>query len=224
VKRVLCLVGLVFILSSCTSTYHQKASKYEMNKEYVKAIEIYDKLIQMDVEMLYYVYYRRGLAYQQLGKTDKAIADFGKSIRLNSRFGYNYLSRAHVYESLAQWSKAAADYGKALSTSVAAEMGRGSYASSPATSSARAFSRKQKGKFSRSRIDTIPVESKDLLAIHASKPPGRVAALRFLQTAGCESRASEPPLHFPRHRRRIRFLQAHSLPCPVCGCKKRDRV
>lgn len=70
-----------------------------MDGNYEKAIEMYDKLIQMDVEMLYYVYYRRNLAYKQLGKTDKAIADFGKFIRFSGRFGYNYLSRAYFYVS-----------------------------------------------------------------------------------------------------------------------------
>jgi len=96
-----------------------------MDKEYEKAIEMYDKLIQMDAEMLYYVYWKRGLAHQQLGETDKAMADFSKSIQLNRRFGYNYLSRAHVYESLEQWGNAASDYGKAFSTEAVEEMGRG---------------------------------------------------------------------------------------------------
>ena len=39
-KRAFCLIGLAFLLSSCTSIYHQKASSYEMGDDYQKVIRL----------------------------------------------------------------------------------------------------------------------------------------------------------------------------------------
>ncbi len=79
-KVVICLVGLAFILG-CSSLpdekMMEKAKQYEMNEEFVKAAQIYEKVVEVYPRSPFAAeaLYRAGLVYNNgLNETDKAIS------------------------------------------------------------------------------------------------------------------------------------------------------
>jgi tetratricopeptide (TPR) repeat protein len=62
-------------------------------------------------------YVNRGLAYQQSGDLEKALADYDKAIELYPKFAFAYYSRGKVYEALGQVDMAVADYKKCAEVS-----------------------------------------------------------------------------------------------------------
>ena len=59
-------------------------------------------------------YNNRGIAYLEIGEADKALADFTRSIQLNSGWGNAYLNRAGIYLSRGQLDLAEADLDRAV--------------------------------------------------------------------------------------------------------------
>ena len=58
--------------------------------------------------------YSRGYAYFGLGKLEMAIADFSKSIEINSRYTEPYFMRGDTYDKLGEWEKAINDFSKII--------------------------------------------------------------------------------------------------------------
>jgi len=56
----------------------------------------------------------RGDVYRDLGKADKAIADYSRAIQINPKYATAYHNRGGVYADLKQWSKALSDYSTAI--------------------------------------------------------------------------------------------------------------
>jgi tetratricopeptide (TPR) repeat protein len=153
--RVIMNLPIVLILSiliGCSTTpsgYEQSASKSPgtfivngisclTNKEYTKAIEIFNK--GLEAHPLYCDFYiLRGLGYLEIEDNNKAIIDFTKAIeispkntsRYNKRHGnkhvsvdagnihailkvehyaYSYIYRGHVYSKIGQYDKAISDF------------------------------------------------------------------------------------------------------------------
>lgn len=59
-------------------------------------------------------YSNRGVAYGELGETQKAIADLDKAILINPNFAEAYYNRGVVYNELGENQKAIADYNQAI--------------------------------------------------------------------------------------------------------------
>ena len=54
-------------------------------------------------------YNNRGIAFEQLGKIDEALADFTSAIEMDPTWGTSYLNRAQIYVARRQWDLAKAD-------------------------------------------------------------------------------------------------------------------
>lgn len=65
-------------------------------------------------ETLSVAYMNRGIAYAELGKRSKALADFSSSIDANKTNGVAYYNRGNVHFDLRKLRHAVADYSKAI--------------------------------------------------------------------------------------------------------------
>ena len=59
-------------------------------------------------------YYNRGVTYQNLGRYDEALADYGQTIRLNPQYAAAYVNRGNTCKNLGRIDEALADYGQAI--------------------------------------------------------------------------------------------------------------
>ena len=87
--------------------------KYFNNGEYQKAIEYYNKILELDVNYSD-AYNNRGLAYDNLGEHLKAIEDHNKSIELDPNASDAYYNRGITYANLGKNLKAIEDYTEAI--------------------------------------------------------------------------------------------------------------
>lgn len=76
--------------------YNNRGNAYDNLKEYDKAIEDYDKAIELDPKFAY-TYNGRGITYYKKGNYDKAKKDFDYAIKLDPDFSYAYGSLAEMY-------------------------------------------------------------------------------------------------------------------------------
>ena len=82
-------------------------------QNYMKAIQDYDNVIQLDPDNAD-VYYNRGVANRNLGQHQRAIQDYDQAIRLKPT-AWLYNNRGYAYYNLGQDEKADADKAKACS-------------------------------------------------------------------------------------------------------------
>jgi tetratricopeptide (TPR) repeat protein len=75
--------------------YYYLGKVYTTEGEFKKAIEYYDKSLNL-VDTDYQIYYYRGFAYEKLKKIDESINDYTKSIELKSDFANAYERRGQV--------------------------------------------------------------------------------------------------------------------------------
>jgi tetratricopeptide (TPR) repeat protein len=69
----------------------------------------------MDSKQLAVAYNNRGSAYDDWGKTEPALQDFGQAIKLDPMFDAPYYNRSFIYERQSNYSQAIADMEKAVS-------------------------------------------------------------------------------------------------------------
>ncbi|MCK4796405.1 MAG: tetratricopeptide repeat protein [Spirochaetes bacterium] len=81
--------------------------------EYDKAIEYYNKAIELDPNYTY-AYYNRGSAWENKGEYDKAIKDYNKAIELDPNYTYAYHNRGIAWGKKGEYDKAIKDYNKAI--------------------------------------------------------------------------------------------------------------
>ena len=60
------------------------------------------------------MYWERGLAYENKGEHDRAIADFTEAIRLDPKYDIEYYGRGLAYENKGDYDKAIPDYTEAI--------------------------------------------------------------------------------------------------------------
>lgn len=84
-------------------------------REFEMAIEDYTVLIDKAPTAL--TYFKRGQAYAETGQTDKAIADFSGSLKLDPKSLYAYFFRGGMHVKNGQYRKAIADYDEAIKLS-----------------------------------------------------------------------------------------------------------
>ncbi|MFH1125870.1 MAG: AAA family ATPase [Candidatus Altiarchaeota archaeon] len=93
--------------------YHNLGNDYYKIGEFDKAIEHYNKALEIRPDLLE-TYFNRGLAYTRKGFYDKAIEDLTKVIELNPNLAEAYYTRGLVYEYKQDYNQAIVEYNKAL--------------------------------------------------------------------------------------------------------------
>lgn len=81
--------------------------------EYLKAIEILNKAIEIDPNLAL-AYNNRGWSYLELGQYEQAISDCNKAIDLDPRLALAYSNRGLAYVKLSHYEQALADCNKAI--------------------------------------------------------------------------------------------------------------
>jgi transitional endoplasmic reticulum ATPase len=93
--------------------YHNLANDYYKIGEFDKAIEHYNKALELRPDLLE-TYFNRGLAYTRKGLYDKALEDLNKVIELNPNLAEAFYTRGLVHEYKLEYDLAILDYNKAL--------------------------------------------------------------------------------------------------------------
>ncbi len=93
--------------------YHNLANDYYKIGEFDKAIEHYNKALELRPDLLE-TYFNRGLAYTRKGLYDKAMEDLNKVIELNPNLAEAFYTRGLVHEYKLEYDLAILDYNKAL--------------------------------------------------------------------------------------------------------------
>jgi len=96
-------VGAIKGLGDC---YYQK-------REYIKALEYYNKTIELD-KKFDLAYIMRGEVFMNLNQVNKALKDFDKGIELNPYNKFFYADRGNVYVYQGNFRAAIADFNKSL--------------------------------------------------------------------------------------------------------------
>ena len=94
-------------------TLLNRANSYDNKGEYDRAIQDYDKAIELnpnDAE----AYNNRGVAYENKEEYDRAIQDFDKAIELNPNDAEAYRNRGIAYEHKEEHDRAIQDFDKAI--------------------------------------------------------------------------------------------------------------
>jgi tetratricopeptide (TPR) repeat protein len=79
---------------SIAEAYYQRGSTYYQEKDYPKALEQFDQVIELDPNFTK-AYYQRGLAYGKLNQHQKAIAQFDQVIQNHPEHGVAYFARGN---------------------------------------------------------------------------------------------------------------------------------
>ncbi|RHZ87728.1 hypothetical protein Glove_31g30 [Diversispora epigaea] len=117
------LVNLNKFFKNCPNDFEAllwRGSVYdEMNKydesiaDYNKALEILNKLIEIDFNNAFVLYYR-GEVYRLLEKYDKALEDTNKSLAINPNYIFALENRGEIYRNLKKYEEALEDVNKVL--------------------------------------------------------------------------------------------------------------
>ena len=88
--------------------YNNRGNVYTELGEYKRAIEDYDKAIELNPNLAQ-PYFNRGNAYAKLGEYERAIEDYNKAIKLNPDDAEAYINRGLVYAILGEHDRARED-------------------------------------------------------------------------------------------------------------------
>ena len=98
---------------SIPAAYNNRGDSYLALGQYQRAIEDYDKTIELDRDYAK-GYNNRGIAYGDLGKYQLALEDFDAYIKRNSNEPTAYFNRGNIFKILGNYRKAIDDYNKAI--------------------------------------------------------------------------------------------------------------
>ena len=76
--------------------FHDRGNRYSRNGSYERAIQDYNRAIEMDGAFAE-AYYDRGFSYYEVGLYEEAIADLTRAIELNPEAARYYGQRSLVY-------------------------------------------------------------------------------------------------------------------------------
>ena len=105
--------GRQSVSAETAEEWKEKGISLAMSGEYEKAIECFDKAIELNPNYAD-AYYDRGLTYYQLKRYEKAIEDYNKAIELNLSDAEAYYDRGLTYHKLKRYERAIEDYTKAI--------------------------------------------------------------------------------------------------------------
>ena len=120
-KAILYLLLFPFFISvsnadePLTRVYFKKGNALFDNGLYEKAVESYNKVIELEPSNIK-AYFNRGLANQKLELYDQAIKDFARIIELKPDYTQAYFERGNVYFDKGLNKEAIEDYSKTLET------------------------------------------------------------------------------------------------------------
>lgn len=95
------------------NNYYAKAQQQAEERNYSKAVEMYNLAIEANPDNPY-IYSDRGVAYFHLGKKNLALMDMEKAVVLQPNNPYRYSSRAYIKGYCDDIEGAIADYKKAI--------------------------------------------------------------------------------------------------------------
>jgi len=105
------------LLPACTACESTslilKGTDYQNNGQYDKALECFNKAIELDPKD-YLGYVGRGEVYSEFVRYEEAIADFDTAIRLNPEDDEAYFEKGQVLEKLGDYESAVEYYSKAI--------------------------------------------------------------------------------------------------------------
>ena len=90
-----------------------EGDKYYDNEEYDKALESYNKILDIDPNNAE-AYYNKGYTYYMLNQNDEALKDFDKAIKLDPDYANTYNGKGDVFYELEQYDEALINYDKAI--------------------------------------------------------------------------------------------------------------
>ena len=76
--------------------FHERGNRYSRNGAYERAIEDYNRAIEMDGAFAE-AYYDRGFSFYEMARYEEAIADLTRAIELNPEAAHYYGQRSLVY-------------------------------------------------------------------------------------------------------------------------------
>ncbi len=96
-----------------TENYFMSGTLHYLSKDYESAIKCYDKEIKYNPKKSV-AYYNRGLAKDNLGKSQDAINDYDEAIKLNPEYSSAYNNRGCTKNKLSDFQDAISDYDEAI--------------------------------------------------------------------------------------------------------------
>ena len=93
--------------------WNEKGISFGKSGEYEKAIECFNKAIELEPNYAK-AYYYRGIAYGDLKQYEKAICDYNKAIKQDQKYAKTYTKRGIAYAELKEYEKAIEDFNKAI--------------------------------------------------------------------------------------------------------------
>jgi len=93
--------------------WKERGVSFSISGEYEKAIECFDKAIELNPNLTK-AYINRGNAYYYLEQYEKAIEDYSKAIEIDPDYARAYNNRGNAYRHLKQYERAIEDYNKAI--------------------------------------------------------------------------------------------------------------
>lgn len=101
-----------FDMTGAYAMLHQ-GQEHAANKEYEKALAMYEKAIECDPQMAE-AYRARGEAHRVLGNLPGALSDCNHALKLERNFAMAYADRGETYRLLERWNEAREDCQRAL--------------------------------------------------------------------------------------------------------------
>ncbi|MEW6533726.1 MAG: tetratricopeptide repeat protein [Thermodesulfobacteriota bacterium] len=88
--------------------------EYHKTGNLKKAVELYTEALQKKTPKAAEAHNWRGMAYEELGDQDKALADYNEAIRISPNYADAYNNRGELYRKQKKFSLAARDYNEAI--------------------------------------------------------------------------------------------------------------
>ena len=114
---IVALIGFCFfaqvVSAETAKEWSNKGISFAMSGEYERAIEDFNKAIELDVNYTE-AYLYRGSAYDELKEYERAIEDYNKTIELDVNYTKAYYARGLVYDELMQYERAIEDFNKTI--------------------------------------------------------------------------------------------------------------
>lgn len=121
-KKIILSLVVLFLVASCGGTpvqdiknmsYHEKGKMYADKGKYDKAIENFNKEIEIHPDNGF-AYYGRGASYKGKGLLAEAIEDYTKAISLRPKHAMSHMERGFCYSLLDEYDKAIEDFTKVM--------------------------------------------------------------------------------------------------------------
>ena len=110
----------VFLFSFALFTYAQSAQDYYksamikfVNKRYSESVEDFTKAIKVKPNYID-AYFNRGIAYEYMGESNRALKDYANVIKLDPGMNEAYINRALLYKKLEKYTLAIKDLDRAI--------------------------------------------------------------------------------------------------------------